>query len=68
MAKLFTFSTDDSLYVVEDGATPAEKTAWSIRASQVAKHRPMFNAEMSAAQKARADAIEARFAPTVEVK
>lgn len=58
MAKTFVFNSDGSLTITE--AVDAQARSWKLRANQVAKHRPMFDAEMSVADKKKCDAIAAR--------
>lgn len=58
MAKTFVFHSDDSLTVTE--AVGAQARSWKLRANQVAKHRPMFDAEMSVADKKKCDTIAAQ--------
>ena len=64
MAKNFVFNSDDSVEVVELGLVGADgkptMTRWSLTPEQVGKHRPMFDADMSAADRAKADAIKTK--------
>jgi hypothetical protein len=62
--KIFSFSADDTLAVREAGPNDAGGNAtesrWSLTPRQMVKHRTMFDADMSAAEKARVDAIAAK--------
>ena len=58
MAKLFTFLADDSLVVVD--AVAGIGATWTIRPEQVAKHRPMFDGDITPQEKAKCDAIALR--------
>ncbi len=70
MAKIIKFDGDE-MVVSEAGPVGADGnptgTVRTIGAAQVAVHRVMFDAYMSAAQRIKADAVAAKFAPVDEV-
>jgi hypothetical protein len=69
ITKTHTFALDDSLTVTHDtglvspDGTPMI-TSWTMTTpDQVAKHEAQFRADMSAANKAKFDAVKAKVAP-----